>query len=221
MRYLNLFVFCLFGASLSVEAASVVKVSTDDVYVDMGKKKGVQIGPMFNVYRKKEVESEYGNMKFTTQVFIGRLIAYKVGDTQTVARIKEMSAKIDEDTEKAILKSDVAQSALVVLADGLFKRDDTILLSSGIPTLRRMASFINRFKALKVRIEVHTYSDTQGATKLSRSQSKSIRDWLVKEAGIARNIFVSVGYGDQKPIADNGTTAGQKANRRVEIVIED
>ena len=132
-----------------------------------------------------------------------------------------MSSKIDEDTERAILKSDLAQSALVVQADELFKRDDTVLLPNGVPTLHRMGSFIKRFKALKVRIEVHTDSDTQGATKLSRSQSKSIRDWLVKEVGIASNIFVSVGYGDQKPIADNGTTAGQKANRRVEIVIED
>jgi outer membrane protein OmpA-like peptidoglycan-associated protein len=72
-----------------------------------------------------------------------------------------------------------------------------------------------------VRIEVHTDSDTKGAVKLSRAQSKSIRDWLEGEGGVKKDSLVPVGYGDQKPIASNDSSEGQKANRRVEIVIED
>ncbi|MFT5368144.1 MAG: outer membrane protein OmpA-like peptidoglycan-associated protein [Candidatus Latescibacterota bacterium] len=221
MRYSFLMVLCFAASSMCLDAATVAKVSGNDIYVDMGKKKGVQIGTMVNVYRKKEVESEHGSMKFTTQTFIARLIAYKVGDTQTVARVKEMSSVIDGDTQKAILKGDLAEPSFLILADQLFKRDNTELLVGGIPSLRHMASFIKRFDALKVRIEVHTDSDTKGAVKLSRAQSKSIRDWLEGEGGVKKDSLVPVGYGDQKPIASNDSSEGQKANRRVEIVIED
>lgn len=220
MKYVWL-VVCFLILSVGADAAVVTKVTAKDVYVNIGKKTGVQIGTMMNVYRKKEVESEYGSMKFTTQVFLGRIFAYKVADAHTVARVQEMTGIIDENTQKAILKGDLAQPAFVIPADELFNVGETDLLVSSMPTLRRLAGFIKRFKALKVRIEVHTDSDTKGAVKLSRAQSKSIRDWLVSEQGMKKDGFISVGYGDQKPIADEGSAAGQKANRRVEIVIED
>ena len=217
---LGLILCCLVSGSW-LDAATVSKVSDKDIYVNIGKETGVQIGTMMNVYRKKEVESEYGAIKFTTQIFIGRILAYKVGDTQTVARVQEVTSVIEEDTKKDVLKGDLAQPAFLISADELFSRDETDLKVSGVPSLRRLAGFINRFKALKVRIEAHTDSDAKGSVKLSRAQAKSIRDWLVQEAEIDNDMLVPVGYGDQKPIADNDSAAGQKANRRVEIVIED
>ncbi|MGA1195892.1 MAG: OmpA family protein [Candidatus Latescibacterota bacterium] len=221
MKYILGLILCCFASGSCLDAATISKVSDKDIYVNIGKQTGVQIGTMMNVYRKKEVESEYGTMKFTTQIFIGRILAYKVGDTQTVARVKEVTSVIEEDTKKAVLKGDLAQPAFLISADELFKRDETDLMASGVPTLRRMAGFIKRFKALKVRIEAHTDSDATGSVKLSRAQAKSIRDWLVKEAEIDNDMLIPVGYGDQKPIADNDSSEGQKSNRRVEIVIED
>jgi outer membrane protein OmpA-like peptidoglycan-associated protein len=221
MKYILGLMLCCFASASCLDAATVSKVSDKDIYVNIGKQTGVQIGTMMNVYRKKEVESEYGTMKFTTQIFIARILAYKVGDTQSVARVKEVTSVIEEDTKKAVLKGDLVQPAFLTSADELFKRDETDLLVSGVPTLQRLAGFIKRFKALKIRIEVHTDSDAKGSVKLSRAQAKSIRDWLVKEAEVDNDMLVPVGYGDQKPIADNDSAVGQKANRRVEIVIED
>ncbi|MBT5832392.1 MAG: hypothetical protein HOH77_19550, partial [Candidatus Latescibacteria bacterium] len=116
-----LMVLCLFVSPMWLDAAVVTKVSGKEIYVDAGKKDGVQIGTMMNVYRKKEIESEYGSMKFTTQIFLGRIMAYKVGSDNTVARVQEMTSVIDEGTQKAILKSDLVQPAFVVSADGLFR----------------------------------------------------------------------------------------------------
>ncbi|MBT3604374.1 MAG: OmpA family protein [Candidatus Latescibacteria bacterium] len=215
-----LMVLCLFVSPMWLDAAVVTKVSGKEIYVDAGKKDGVQIGTMMNVYRKKEIESEYGSMKFTTQIFLGRIMAYKVGSDNTVARVQEMTSVIDEGTQKAILKSDLVQPAFVVSADGLFRKGEIDLLATGIPTMRRLVGFIKRFDALKVRIEVHTDSDTKNGVKLSRTQSKRIREWLVNDGGIKKDTLVPVGYGDQKPIA-GPSSEGQKANRRVEIVIED
>lgn len=53
-----------------VHAATVSKTDGQDVYVNIGKKTGVQIGTMMNVYRKKEMESEYGSMKFLSLIHI-------------------------------------------------------------------------------------------------------------------------------------------------------
>jgi len=216
-----LFIFCFLSMTTFLDAATVTKVSGNDIYVGIGKETGVQIGTMLNVYRKKDVETEYGSMKFTTQIFIGRIFAYKVGDNHTVARVREMTDVLEDGTQKAVLKGDLAQPAFVLSADDLFRPGETDLLVSGMPAMRRLAGFAKRFNALKVRIEVHTDSDTKGSVKLSREQAKSIKGWLIREMGIKEDKLVSVGYGDQKPIATNSTSDGQKANRRVEIVIED
>lgn len=221
MKFVLQMVLCAFVFVTGADAATVTKVSGNDIYVNMGKAKGVQIGTMMNVYRKKDVETEYGSMKFTTQIFIGRIFSYKVSENHTVARVREMTGVIEDDTKKAVLNGDLAQPAFVVEADDLFRRGETDLIASAVPTLRRMASFIKRFKVLKVRIEAHTDSDTNGSVKLSRTQAKSIREWLVQNEGLKADDLVAVGYGDQKPIADNSTSAGQKSNRRIEIVIED
>ena len=37
--------------------------------------------------------------------------------------------------------------------------------------------------------------------------------------GVSKARIAVVGYGDQRPIADNGSAAGRKQNRRVEVLI--
>ncbi|MDA0708989.1 MAG: OmpA family protein [bacterium] len=193
MRGFVLFLILLAGTSAVVEAANVTKVGDKDIYVDIGKSKGVQIGTNLNVYRTEEIESEFGKMRFTTQVFVGRILAYKVADAETVARVQLMTSSVGEDAPKAILKGDFVRPALVVPADDLFARDGSDLLSTGIPALKRVAHFISRFKALKVRVEVYTDSDAQDATKLTRAQAKVIREWLENDAGFKGDSLIPVG----------------------------
>jgi outer membrane protein OmpA-like peptidoglycan-associated protein len=72
----------------------------------------------------------------------------------------------------------------------------------------------------KVRIEGHTDSDGTDAynKKLSDDRAASVRAFLV-EAGVAEDRLESVGYGEEKPIADNDTEEGKYKNRRVEFNI--
>lgn len=204
-----------------VGAATVQKVAGDEIYLDAGQKTGVQIGTIFNVYRNKEIEAEFGNLKFTTRIFIGRVYAYKVGEHDTVARVRELPSVSESDDQKAVLKDDVAQPAFVILADDVFKKGKDDVLNTAIPKLDQLVRFINRFTALKVRIEVHTDDQINNANKSSRLQAQSLRNWLVDERGVDKNVLVPVGYGSQKPIASNGSDEGQKINRRIEVIVED
>lgn len=70
----------------------------------------------------------------------------------------------------------------------------------------------------KIKITGHT--DNTGEKilnlKLSKNRAESIVNYLVKR-GIPRNRFITFGYGDTKPIADNNNENGKFKNRRVEF----
>lgn len=72
----------------------------------------------------------------------------------------------------------------------------------------------------KIAIEGHASSDGDDDfnLKLSDERSKSVRKYLV-DKGIPEGALTAKGFGETKPIADNGTEEGRVANRRVEFNI--
>lgn len=75
-------------------------------------------------------------------------------------------------------------------------------------------------RVTKLRIEGHT--DNVGApadnVKLSGERALTIKNWLVAK-GIPKERLIAVGFGQDKPIADNATEAGRAQNRRTEFKI--
>ncbi|MFP4161776.1 MAG: OmpA family protein [Ectothiorhodospira sp.] len=73
------------------------------------------------------------------------------------------------------------------------------------------------------RVVVAGHTDSTGSRELnqglSRDRAESVRDYLV-ERGVDGDDIVTVGYGEDRPVAYNDTSEGRKANRRVEIRIE-
>lgn len=72
---------------------------------------------------------------------------------------------------------------------------------------------------LKLSIEGHTDNvGTPAANKtLSEQRAKAVLDAVAKE-DVAANRMAAVGWGQDKPVADNRTEDGRAKNRRVEIV---
>ena len=71
-----------------------------------------------------------------------------------------------------------------------------------------------------LQVEGHTDA-TGGAARnrqLSQQRAESVRDYLVK-AGVEGKRMVALGFGPDRPIADNATAEGQEKNRRVELNI--
>lgn len=74
----------------------------------------------------------------------------------------------------------------------------------------------------KVRVEGHTdnVGDAKMNKKLSEARAQSVVAWLVGK-GIAKERLHAEGFGEEKPIEDNGTDAGRRTNRRVEFHVEE
>jgi OOP family OmpA-OmpF porin len=87
--------------------------------------------------------------------------------------------------------------------------------------MNEIASVIHKNSQIKkIRIEGNASSEgsAQHNQKLSEDRARSVMKYLT-EHGVAAGELVSIGYGTDRPIADNTTEAGREQNRRVEFVI--
>jgi outer membrane protein OmpA-like peptidoglycan-associated protein len=83
----------------------------------------------------------------------------------------------------------------------------------------QIAALLQAHPELKVSIEGHT--DNAGTVQsnkvLSTQRAKSVMNAVVQK-GIATTRLTALGWGQEKPIADNRSEDGRAKNRRVEIV---
>jgi outer membrane protein OmpA-like peptidoglycan-associated protein len=72
----------------------------------------------------------------------------------------------------------------------------------------------------KVRVEGHTdnVGKAKKNTQLSQKRADAVKKYLVSK-GVEDARLEAIGFGPDKPIADNATDEGKEANRRVEFVI--
>ncbi len=96
------------------------------------------------------------------------------------------------------------------------------ILSKSFGILNEVATALKDKPEIRIRIEGHT--DSKGSDrynkKLSTKRAKSVRMFMIK-AGVDPSRMVSIGYGEERPIADNDTDDGRELNRRVEFYIMD
>jgi OOP family OmpA-OmpF porin len=80
---------------------------------------------------------------------------------------------------------------------------------------------MTKYPATSAVIEGH--SDNVGAAEhnlnLSKARAQSVVAYLTNTLHIDASRLSSVGYGDTRPIADNGTEEGKRQNRRIDAVI--
>ena len=84
--------------------------------------------------------------------------------------------------------------------------------------LKKLADFLKEFPNATGVIEGHTDSDGDKAynMKLSQRRADSVRNYIIKNFGIAPERFSAKGFGPTKPIADNKTAEGKQKNRRID-----
>ncbi len=72
------------------------------------------------------------------------------------------------------------------------------------------------------KVQVEGHCDAKGSDayniKLSQRRANAVRDYLIAH-GIEADRLVAIGYGEARPVSDNGTAEGRARNRRVEFTI--
>ncbi|MDR2595259.1 MAG: OmpA family protein [Fibromonadaceae bacterium] len=150
-----------------------------------------------------------------------RALAMKEYELQ--AQKAEAQTKLDALNSQTISVYKDARGTILSMSDILFEFGKADLK----PELRENLSAIGAIlQSLltnsNIIIEGHTDNVGSAATnkKLSEQRASAVMQYLI-ERGIDKKRLKSVGYGLEKPVADNKTEEGRAKNRRVELVIQD
>jgi outer membrane protein OmpA-like peptidoglycan-associated protein len=115
----------------------------------------------------------------------------------------------------------VHEGKIEILEQVQFKTGSDVILAASDELLTNVAAvFAKHPEITKVLVEGHT--DNKGGKaynkNLSNRRAASVRKWLVKH-GVDDKRLDSKGFGQDRPIGDNGTDEGRQKNRRVEFKI--
>ena len=114
------------------------------------------------------------------------------------------------------------------------ERGTIITLAGGIPfntgsatlkpvAVERLKTVADALKGSERHILVEGHTDSTGKPEknmtLSQARAESVRKYLIAD-GIPEGQISAAGAGQERPIADNKTSAGRAKNRRVEVILE-
>lgn len=100
----------------------------------------------------------------------------------------------------------------------VFNKGKTTLTTDAMKVLDQAAAIILSYRDQVVEIAGHTDSsgDALDNLELSKKRAIAVRDYLIGKQ-VPDNRLRPIGYGETKPVADNQTSEGQAANRRIEF----
>lgn len=109
---------------------------------------------------------------------------------------------------------------LIMPGDITFDHDQANIKDDFYGVLNSIAKILKKFKNTTIKITGHTSSIGSAMYNqiLSERRAHSVGNYLIAQ-GIVANRCMVVGYGARYPVAADNTSAGQAANRRVEITL--
>jgi OOP family OmpA-OmpF porin len=118
--------------------------------------------------------------------------------------------------EKPVEKVAAAPMTDAVLVTVLFDFDKSVVKPKYYKDLNTVAELLKKHPGLKIRIEGNT--DNIGTEaynqKLSERRAAAVKDYLVQKYVVDAARIETVGYGKDRPVADNSTKQGRQLNRR-------
>jgi len=129
-----------------------------------------------------------------------------------------IAAAPDQVTAAAL---ETALNAAFEDASILFETGSNSIASAGTSQLDAIAQLLIAVPGARVEVAGHT--DSEGPADenlvLSVQRAESVAAYLI-EQGVDPVQMTAVGYGQERPIADNTTPDGRAANRRIEFTVE-
>jgi outer membrane protein OmpA-like peptidoglycan-associated protein len=130
---------------------------------------------------------------------------------------------VEREAMQQVITADAMASAIdrdgFIALDIHFATGKAEVLPESKPTVDQIVALLKKRPNLKVGVEGHTDNTGSAAANktLSQVRAKSVATEIAA-AGISPTRLEAVGYGQERPIADNRLEDGRTKNRRVEIV---
>jgi outer membrane protein OmpA-like peptidoglycan-associated protein len=132
----------------------------------------------------------------------------------------QLRAMLLDQFNQILQTRDTARGLIVNMSDVLFDSGRYTLKPGTKEKLARLSGIVLGHPGLRLEVEGHT--DSVGGDeynmRLSENRAFAVRDYLISQ-GINSDYVAARGFGKTMPVADNNTSAGRQANRRVEMII--
>jgi OOP family OmpA-OmpF porin len=136
---------------------------------------------------------------------------------QTIVTEKSMSQEVTADASS--LSDELKKSGHVAVYGIHFETGKAAILPDSENVLDEIVKMLQQNPDVKLSVEGHT--DNVGAATvnqtLSEKRAQGVVAWLTGH-GVESARLKAKGWGQSKPVADNGTDDGRAKNRRVELV---
>lgn len=191
--------------------------------------------------RKSELDSYFDNMRglypiYETFISKDSSYSYAAGETasleSTYSIYQDLKSKNYVDAQvKAYLPKNIVnldnldniseedlRKAVLRTGNVFFPKNEYSLQAGSEAVLDKVIRLMKKYPSLLIQISAHT--DDSGTLehnlKLSERRAASVLNYFIQN-GIPKERLKSVGFGMQKPIADNTSEEGKRQNRRVEF----
>lgn len=173
------------------------------------KAKSAGDGPVGATYKMKNDNNQY----WVTFTYFNGSDSQCDGYYMNVIKIEGMKQEIEAS---AMFDKINAGEALALYIN--FETGKSAIRSDSQSIIDELYKMLNGNPGLKITVEGHTDNVGNAASNktLSEKRAESVKAALVGK-GVSADRIKTAGYGQERPVADNGTDDGKAKNRRVEI----
>ena len=135
------------------------------------------------------------------------------------SQLREIEAQFNPNEARVFREGNDLIMRLVGLS---FPVGQSVIQTEYYGLLQQVQQALSIFPDDNIVIEGHT--DSTGSDelnlRLSRERADSVAQYLIANLGMSQARVKSVGYGKNRPIANNETSEGRALNRRIDVVIK-
>jgi outer membrane protein OmpA-like peptidoglycan-associated protein len=135
-------------------------------------------------------------------------------------KMDKQAEELQKDMQNARVER-VGEGIKITFDSGiLFDTNKSDLRPASMSEIQKMAEVLKKYPDTNVLVEGHTDNTGSDAINqpLSERRAQAVANYTTSQ-GVDASRITTKGYGSTQPIADNTTTEGKQANRRVEIAI--
>ncbi|MGB1309836.1 MAG: OmpA family protein [Leucothrix sp.] len=168
------------------------------------------------------------NASDTAEIFAQKLASDLAVD-MNFSVVEPVQQSIKDAEEVTLVGSDKYAAKFCQTEFNALLKQQKIVFDSGSSNLQiASAAMLGKVSQVTSRcpnhkIQVHGYTDSQGAAsanlQLSKVRAEAVVAYLVQK-GIDKERLVAVGHGEKNPIATNKTKAGRAKNRRIKLIVK-